>query len=37
MKEVYRPLMRRRSMWYKRLLAEYKYCTGSTFFIYVDL
>lgn len=33
MKEVYRPLMRRRSMWYKRLLAEYKYCTGSTFFI----
>lgn len=33
MKEVYRSLMRRRSMWYKRLLAEYKYCTGSTFFI----
>lgn len=33
MKEVYRPLMRRRSMWYKRLLAEYKYCTGSAFFI----
>ena len=32
-KEVYYPIMRRRNMWFKRLQAEYKYCTGTAFFV----
>lgn len=28
----YYQISRRRNMWYKRLLAEWKYCSGSTFF-----
>lgn len=32
-KEIYYPIMRRRNMWFKRLQAEYKYCTGTAFFL----
>lgn len=32
-KEVYYPIMRRRNMWFKRLQAEWKYCSGTTFFV----